>query len=153
MFWVAGGIGISEKVHIHAHPYFHTWAIASFLFWGLAGCYILGKSIWYLTGSELVVIDPKAITIRRSLPIGHWSRTFDVHAITGLTHEPPSFNWAPLRMSADIDSESSLAGSVVFMCGRRRQRFGLGIDWADMAELLKAVRERVGSGAVRQEPK
>lgn len=144
-FWLAGwAVGEAAALSALLQPggTAAPWLLAAGLsLWTAAGGFALYAWLWQLAGREVVTVGASSLVLRRALLGPGRPRRYDLAKLENLRVAPPAREaW---RFPASLAFWGLAGGAVAFDRGGRTHRFGLGLDEAEAADLVRRLRERL----------
>jgi hypothetical protein len=140
--WAIGEVAAARELLLgRAPPFLIVWLAA----WTAGGSLVIAIVAWGLGGHEIVSIGATGLTVRReAFGIGRtWE--YDPAQIRHMRVAPAPFDPFDLRSSFRLWGIGG--GTIAFDYGARTYRLGAGVDEAEAAAIVEALRERLPAGA------
>lgn len=141
VIWAAGEIGVIWALSAGQELFVSFFLFIWLAFWSVGGFVAFTYLIWNIAGIERMVISPEqgTLTITRSMPFWHKSKTCDLSEVCNLRVEA---DWEQRGDDDERDNHGLLcapiAGSLKFDCGVHTLGFGLEMPHGE-AEILLGV--------------
>lgn len=111
--------------------------------WTLGGAAALATLAWGIAGREVIIAGAGVLAVRREvLGVGR-SREYAATHVRNLRVAPAAFD--PFDVRSSLRFWGLGGGLIAFDHGARTVRFGAGVEEAEAADLLQALRERLPS--------
>lgn len=111
--------------------------------WTAGGAFVIAVIAWSIAGREVISVAGGTLAVRREvLGIGRAWEYDGVH-VRNVRVSPAPFD--PFDFRASVRFWGLGGGPIAFDYGARTHRFGAGIDEAEAAPIVAAIRERLPS--------
>ena len=142
----AGGETAAILTFVTGHPYMKGGPSIFLLFWlviwTIGGFNAVFAWLWSFAGREAILIDDRAMVVRREAGPWRETSTLGLEGISDLRLSPleeMSSLWSQERN----DRLMGLGGSIACVCHRQTYRFGVGLSEPEAKQVIGAISERI----------